>query len=131
MDRKLRPRNTEVEGAAKYLPLLKYLLMSYILTGILLLLLAFLLYRFGLSEKIVSIAIIVIYLAATVLAGFCAGRKMGNRRFLWGLAEGCAYFLVLAVISLIVNRSVSALTDSFFTTLLLCAGGGMMGGMIG
>ncbi len=42
--------------------LLKYLLFAYILTGGLLMLLALMVYRFSLSEKIVSIVIIGIYI---------------------------------------------------------------------
>ena len=68
--------------------LLKSLLFSYILTGALLVILAFLLYKLNLSEKIVSAAIIVIYVAATFFAGFMTGKKIRNRRFLWGLLEG-------------------------------------------
>ena len=54
--------------------LLKSLLFSYILTGALLVILAFLLYKLNLSEKIVSAAIIVIYVAATFFAGFMTGK---------------------------------------------------------
>ncbi len=110
--------------------LLKCLLFSYIVTAALLLLLAFLLFKLGLTEKIVSIAIIVIYVAATFLAGFLTGKRMGSRRFLWGLFMGGVYFLVLVAISLAVNHSVKELTDSFLTTMVLCAGGGMLGGML-
>lgn len=110
--------------------LLKSLLFSYILTGVLLALLAFLLYRFGLGERAVSIAIVVIYVAATLFSGFAAGKRMKNRRFLWGLVMGCAYFLVLAVVSLVVGKGNVQVGSSFFTTLALCAGGGMLGGML-
>ena len=107
--------------------LLKCLLFSYILTAALLLLLAFLLYKAGLTEKIVSIAIIAIYVGATFFAGLLAGK---SRRFLWGLLMGSAYFLVLVLVSLAVNHSVGEFTDSFLTTLVLCAAGGMLGGMM-
>ena len=110
--------------------LLKCLLFSYIVTAALLLLLAFLLFKLGLTEKIVSIAIIAIYVVATFLAGFLTGKRMGSRRFLWGLLMGGVYFLVLVAISLAVNHSVKELTDSFLTTMVLCAGGGMLGGML-
>nr|WP_318683352.1 TIGR04086 family membrane protein [uncultured Acetatifactor sp.] len=110
--------------------LLKCLLFSYILTAALLLLLAFLLYKAGLTEKIVSIAIIAIYVGATFFAGLLAGKKMQSRRFLWGLLMGSAYFLVLVLVSLAVNHSVGEFTDSFLTTLVLCAAGGMLGGMM-
>jgi len=109
---------------------LKTLLFSYILTGGLLALLAFLLYKLGLGERIVSIAIIVIYVAATFFAGFMAGKRMKSRKFLWGLALGSAYFLVLAAVSLAMGKSVGELGTSVLTTLALCAGGGMLGGML-
>ena len=55
--------------------LLKCLLFSYILTGGFLLLLALFLYKFQLSEKIVSIAIIVIYVIAVFFAGFMTEKE--------------------------------------------------------
>jgi putative membrane protein (TIGR04086 family) len=69
------------------------------LTAVLLLLLAFLLYKLGLTEKIVSIAIIAIYVITTFFAGFITGEKMQNRKFIWGLLMGTAYFFVLVVVS--------------------------------
>ncbi len=80
--------------------LLKSLLFSYILTAAALAVLAFLLYKLDLSEKVVSIAIIVIYVGATFFAGFVTGKKMESRKFLWGLSMGAAYFLILAAVSL-------------------------------
>ena len=123
-------RPSQSEEGIPVVFLLKSLLFSYIMTGILLLILAFLLYKVGISEKIVSIAIIIIYVGATFFAGFVAGKKMENRKFLWGLLMGSAYFIVLIVVSLIVNHSIANLTNSFLTTLVLCAGGGMLGGML-
>ena len=117
-------------GEIPVLFLLKSLLFSYILTGGLLLLLALLLYKANLSQKVVSICIIVIYVLATFFAGFITGKKLKNRRFLWGALMGTAYFLVLAVISLAVNRQPGILSSSFLTTLILCCGGGMLGGML-
>lgn len=110
--------------------LLKTLLFSYILTGALLALLAFLLYKVGLTEKIVSIVIIAIYVAATFFAGFTAGKKLKCRKFLWGLVMGSAYFLVLAGISMMLGEPAGQLGDSVVTTLVLCAAGGMLGGML-
>lgn len=94
--------------------LLKCLLFSYILTGGFLLLLALFLYKFQLSEKIVSIAIIVIYVIAVFFAGFMTGKRMGSRKFLWGLAVGLAYFAVMALISLAVNHEFKDLGTHFF-----------------
>lgn len=109
---------------------LKCLLFSYIITGLLLMLLALLLYRLKLSEQIVSIGIILIYVAAAFFAGFVTGKKTKEKKFLWGLFMGTAYFLVLTGVSFAVNRNVSDLSGSFGTTFLICAGSGMLGGML-
>lgn len=117
-------------GEFPILFLLKTLLFSYILTGILLALLAFLLYKMGLGEKVVTVAIIVIYVAATFFGGFMAGKKLKSRKFLWGLVLGAAYFLVLSALSLSAGQEGLQMGNSFLTTLVLCAGGGMLGGML-
>ncbi len=128
--KKMQSRQMISGGGVPVFFLLKSLLFAYILTAGMLLFLAFLLYKLQLSEKPVSIGIIVIYVLATLFAGFVTGKKMGSRKFLWGLLMGAAYFIVLAVVSLIVKQGPEALTNSFFTTLALCAGGGMLGGML-
>ena len=110
--------------------LLKTLLFSYILTGILLAILAFLLYKLRLGEQAVTIAIIVIYVAATLFGGFVAGKKLKNRKFLWGLLLGTAYIVVLTLVSLVAGRGGIEMGNTFLTTLVLCAGGGMLGGML-
>lgn len=126
----LRGRGAMEEGGIPVLFLLKSLLFSYILTAGLLLLLAFFLFKFDLTEKPVSVAIIAIYVAATFFAGFVTGKRLQSRKFLWGLLMGCAYFVVLALVSLAVKQSPDTLGQSFFTTMALCAGGGMLGGML-
>jgi putative membrane protein (TIGR04086 family) len=126
----MRGRNTvETEGLPIFF-LLKSLLLSYILTAGMLLILAFLLFKLNLTEKPVSIAIIGIYVISTFFAGYVTGRKLQNKKFLWGLLMGAAYFVVLALVSLAVKQSPDTLGNSFFTTMVLCAGGGMLGGMV-
>ncbi|MDR0948235.1 MAG: TIGR04086 family membrane protein [Lachnospiraceae bacterium] len=130
MEKKLLHRATKEEGKLPIPFLLKCLLFSYIITGGLLLLLALLLYVFNLSEKVVSAGVIVLYVVSTFFAGYMAGKKLKNKKFLWGLILGVAYFFILLLMSLFVNRSIASLTDSFFSTLVLCVGGGMLGGMM-
>ena len=121
---------TTNQGNIPFFFLLKTLLFSYILTGVLLALLAFLLYKVGLTESIVSIVIIVIYVAATFFAGFVAGKRLKSRRFLWGLLMGSAYFIVLAGISMAMGEPAGQLGNSTVTTLVLCAAGGTLGGIM-
>ncbi len=110
--------------------MLKCLLVSYILTAGLLLLLALMLYRFGLKENIVNICIIAIYVIVTFLAGMMVGKRVQSRRFLWGFLMGVLYFVVLAAVSLAVNRSIQDVANNCVTVFLLCAGSGMLGGMV-
>ncbi len=110
--------------------IIKCMLGAYILTAGLLLLLAFILYRFGLSEKVVSVCIIAIYIVVTFLAGLLAGKKEGRKKFLWGLIMGVLYFGILVAVSLVVNKGVEDVAGNMLTVFFLCAGSGMLGGMV-
>lgn len=123
MERRLRKDS-------KVLWVLKALLVSYVVTGILLLILAMLLYKFDLDEKSVSAGIIAIYVASTLIGGLVLGKMAKVRRFLWGVGLGIAYFALLLLISLGVYHTLEGNGTNVMTTFILCAGGGMIGGMI-
>lgn len=114
----------------KFLSALLILVLSYVLTACLLLLLAFILYKFRISESIVNIAVIVIYISVTFAAGFIAGKYYKVKKFLWGLVLGSVYFLILVLVSLIGGVSDTVIGSGVVTTWILCAGGGMLGGML-
>lgn len=103
---------------------------TYLLTGILLLLLAFLVYQFGLGEKAVGIAIIVIYAAVNFMGGFFMGKKKKVKKYLAGFTMGILYFTFLVVVSLLCNHGLQDFSGNFFTTMVICAGSGMLGGML-
>ena len=114
----------------KVIFVLKCMLAAYLVTAGLLLLLALMLYRFGLSEKVVSVCIILIYIVVTFLAGFIAGKRAGEKKFIWGLAMGCTYFLILTAVSFAVNKGMGDDVGNLVTVFLLCGGSGMLGGML-
>ncbi|MCM1253203.1 MAG: TIGR04086 family membrane protein [Clostridium sp.] len=116
--------------SGKVVFVLKCMLAAYAVTAGLLLLLALMLYRFGLSEKVVSVCIILIYIIVTFLAGFIAGKRAGEKKFLWGLAMGCIYFLILTAVSFAVNKGMGEDVGNLATVFLLCGGSGMLGGML-
>lgn len=118
------------ENTAPWISMVLYLLIAYVLTMGILLILAFLLYKTNLSLNAISWGIIASYVISCFTAGLLAGKKMKHRRFAWGLVMGVAYYLVLLVISVIGNQSFGAVTDSLFTGLIFCVGGGMLGGMM-
>ena len=110
--------------------IMKALLASYIVTGILLFILTLLLYKFEWDEQMITAGIIAIYVISTFAGGFILGKLKGTRKFLWGLIMGILYFLLLFLISFGIYRSFDGNGTNVLTTLLLCMGGGMLGGMI-
>lgn len=115
---------------SKVIWMLKALLASYIVTGLLLLLMALLLYKMDLNEQMVTVGIIVTYIVSTLIGGLIIGKLTKVKKFMWGLALGVAYFALLLLISLGVYRTLGSGAVNAATTLLMCAGGGMIGGMI-
>lgn len=109
---------------------LKNLLISYIVTGVLIVVLAFLLYKFSLPKQVIGVGIIVIYIVSTFLGGFMLGKTMKVKKYLWGLLLGMGYFIVLTIVSLIVNGGFQNLSGNFMLTMILCGGSGMLGGML-
>ena len=97
--------------------MLKSLLFSYVVTGMLLALLTVLLYKFELDEQLVSAAIVAIYVLATMAGGL-------------GLGLGAAYFALLMLITLGVYHTLNGNAVNMITAFILCSGGGMIGGMI-
>lgn len=122
--------NNSQESRGRAVWLLKALLCAYVITGILLLVLTLLLYKFNLDEGKVTGGIIVIYVMSTFVGGLVAGKLFKVKKFVWGLTIGILYFALLMLISLGVYRSMQGSSASILTTFLLCAGGGMLGGMV-
>lgn len=109
--------------------MVKALAAAYVVTAVILLIIAFLLYQFDLGEQQVRFGIMTAYVLSTFTGGFLAGRWMGIRRFLWGLVAGVLYFALLAAISFAVYHSVQAGGNAVLACLL-CAAGGTLGGMV-
>lgn len=114
----------------KVATVLKCLLVSYVVTGILLLILALLLYKFSLPKQVIGIGVIVIYIASSFLGGLLLGKSMKVKKYLWGLGIGMGYFLILIILSLIVNGGFQNVSGNFLLTMFLCGGSGMLGGML-
>lgn len=106
------------------------LFVMYVISGLLLFLLALLLYKMELGETVVKIAIVLIYIVAGIVGGLIMGKKLKDRKFLWGLLVGICYFLLLFVISAIVKQGLGMDPMKVITTMILCAASGMVGGMI-
>lgn len=130
LEQKGKSKGSAGSSKKRFIGMLKCLLFSYIITGGLLLILAFMLYRMNLSERVVSGCIVGIYIVASFAAGFLAGKCIENRKFVWGLVEGLMYFAVLVVVSLLVNHTIDDVTNGLLTAFCICGGSGMLGGMV-
>ncbi|MBQ8814806.1 MAG: TIGR04086 family membrane protein [Lachnospiraceae bacterium] len=110
--------------------LLKTLFITYLLTGILLLTLAFILYKLRLSNTQVQTGVYLIYILSCFLGGFLAGKKMKSRRFLWGMLMGGLYFVVLFLVSSLAGRPLESGFSYLLLVLGICLAGGTSGGML-
>lgn len=118
-------------GTERLVALLKCLMAAYLITGALLLMVAGLLYKFSLGENVVDISIIVIYCISSLLAGLFFSKGAASRRFIWGMAAGAAYFAIICAVSAVADPGFTPISNSCITTLLICLGSGMLGGMLG
>ena len=103
--------------------ILRSLLFSYAVTGIFLLLLAFLLFQFDLGEKPVSAGIVAVYILSCLLGGFMAGKIIT-------ILLGVFYYLLLITVSFAVKGKWDMSLMHAVTTFFMCLGGGALGGML-
>ena len=74
---------------------LRSLFLAYGLTGVCLLLLAFLAFQFDLGLAPVSAGIVAVYVISCLAGGFMAGKIMRKDKCFWGILVGLAYFILL------------------------------------
>lgn len=115
---------------SKVIIILRDLLISYIITGLLLLILSFCMLKLDLSNKVLSGGIIVTYILSNFTGGFLLGKSSEQKRFLWGLGMGVLYFVTLILIS-IATSPIAALEGGRITSVMfICIFSGMLGGMV-
>lgn len=130
LNHRLKPRD---EKGSPFVNLAITLAVMYVISGSLLLLLSLGLYQMDLSESVVRIGIIAIYIASGFAGGFLIGKRMQDKKYLWGLASGALYFLILFLVSLVLKQGMGEELMmepvKLLTTLVLCAVSAMAGGM--
>ena len=123
MDQMEHPKNSAM-------PILVDLVAMYVITGLLLVILAALLGKLELSDAAVSIGIIATYIVSCFAGGFLIGKKKKKKKYLWGLCVGTFYFIVLLLGNLAVNRGLDGQLVHMLTTAVLCILSGVAGGML-
>lgn len=115
----------------RIISIVKTLVVAYLVTALMLLILTVFLYKLQISGKIISIGIIVTYVLANLVGGLIIGKVTENKKYVWGCVTGVAYFLILSLLSFIINKSFYGAGGTEAITALACCGlGGMLGGMI-
>lgn len=110
--------------------LLLTFLAMVILTALLLLIGAVLVYYVELSAQIAKLVITVVYILVGLSGGFMIGKLMKTRKFLWGIVIGLCYFVVLVLVSLGVNGAAAIDVIQMLITFVLLIASSMIGGMI-
>lgn len=110
--------------------LLKALLISYLITTALLLLLAFVMLKLQPGRSQTELGILAVYVLSCIGGGWYAGHRAEQRKFLQGLLAGILYFALLFLISGLDDRAVQSDLAQGMLAFVLCAFGGMLGGML-
>ncbi len=106
------------------------LVLSCLATTAILLVLAFVMLKLQPGTGTIETAILVTYAVSCFLGGLYCGRRAEQKKFVWGMLLGVLYFLLLFLISGMGDRTVQSGLVQSLTALAICAGGGMLGGML-
>jgi len=122
--------NKAIQHNGKVLVLLKGLLISYIITAFMLLILAFIMLKLDTPSIVISGGINLAYIISAFAGGFFAGRRIEQKKFIWGMLLGLLYFVVLLLVSLMMNRVSPLPVGNMITVFVISVLSGMLGGMI-
>lgn len=122
---------SKVAGLAKKsVRVIKALVASYVVTGVLLLVLTLVLYKFKISSTQIYIGVVITYIISCLVGGFIIGKIAKEKKFLWGVILGVSYFVILSLVSFIATQSFYDSSINAVIAFVSSAVGGMVGGMI-
>lgn len=103
--------------------------LAWLITAALLLAMAFVMWKFQPDMGKMQLGIYGIYVLSCLFAGRYTGKRGARRKFLWGMCSGMLYFGILAVVSVLSERTVQPDALHRVLAFVFCAAGGMLGGM--
>lgn len=118
------------KGLSKGVYLLTAVMLAVILTALLLMLTALLMEKMGISGIFVGVMIVVADCLPVFVAGIFLGKKVKEKRFLWGFLMAVLCFFLYLLLALIYDTSEILSIGSYIRTFLLMGAGGMLGGML-
>lgn len=108
----------------------KGLLFSYLVTAVLLLVIALLLWKWNIGGKVIGGGIIAIYVLSSLIGGLYLGKKQRERKFLWGILMGVLYVVILLFASAFTNGMADIWGKETIFAVIICILSGMLGGMV-
>ena len=109
---------------------IKGLIVSYLVSGAGLLLLALLLLKCQLDERKVSAGILAVYILSGLAGGIYMGKTAERKRYLWGKILGSIYWGILMLLTIFSGAGTGSGVKGAFLTLLICAGSSTLGAMV-
>lgn len=100
--------------------IIKALIIGYVITGIILVILAVLLYKLHFGTTAVYIGIIIAYVTSNFVGGYLLANYFQHRRLLQGVAYAGLYFALLLVISVIAEGTMVGSIASAVKVAMLC-----------
>ena len=105
-------------------------LIGYAITIIVFIAYALLLTYTGISEANIGLVVTLTSILSVLVAGFDAARVQTRRGWLWGLAAGLCYGILLIVLMMAFQGGAISISRSASLLILALAGGGL-GGVLG
>lgn len=114
----------------KSIVVLKAMAAAYFVTVILLLIVAFAMYKLHLADSHVAVIINFVYVLATFTGGFICAKAMNSKRIVWGIISAAGYFVILYLISLAVGGEELKGMIEVSQMAGFCLIGGIIGGIL-
>lgn len=108
----------------------KSLIVSCFVTGILMLLFSFFLWKMDLGGGVLKGMVIGMYILSSFMGGIYIGKKQKEKKFLWGMLSGSLYFLILVLFTVLSKDYTGSLGMEFVTACVICCFSGTLGGMV-
>ena len=109
---------------------LKETLIEMIVSAVLLTAVSFIVLRMTPSFAVTRVLILGIYGISTFIGGYIMGKVMTRKKFIWGAVSGIIYFMIIAIIALVVKGGIDTGTVGIISGFIVSVAAGTLGGMI-
>ena len=126
----MKKKSNEISETNNFFMGIKYSVLSFIISIILMLIFALVLVYTDVSESSINPVIIVISCISVIISSFILSRTIKSKGIICGAIMGGSYFILLYLLSGIISMNFSL---SMYSIIMMasCIGTGMFGGILG